>query len=261
MDSDSKLLFYYIPLATIVFLTAMLVYQHQQTQQVENLKSQLKTAKQAAVAAPVTVIGNNPTKQTQNSTPEEISVTPPNQDPFTVAPETNSNAQNSPASHIADDDKQIAAVRTQLANLQQGQLSIDDRSGAFKKQQTASTDSQKLAIDEKIALITHSMNELDQRLKTMAEDTSIGPPEVPLRELRAQRVDLQNQLVQLNLQKSQLNAANLETNSETSNEAVAAKDNIRAQQADLRQKLIDLQDDRDSWVKKQSDQQRNLQAQ
>jgi hypothetical protein len=239
MNSDTKLNVTFIVAATAIFVTALVAYQHQQNKKVKALEAQIKTMSEAVSAQTPSAAAS----EVSSSNPQNVATTTQQSDQAPVA-----QTANTPDQHIDQDNQEIQDLQERLADLKQENGSIDDQAGAYRTQVTANTDGQKLDIDGQISALKQQMNDLDQRIqKNMDQSANYQMPDVPLDVLRNQRLAMEQQIEQLNLQKRQTGAAGQQTAAIAVGEEAAEKEDVRAEQNEIQKRLMDLKADVAKW--------------
>ena|GEM_PF-6621254 len=253
MKNDYPFLYSFIIGTSAVFIAIMLVFQRQQNKKLSVLREQVKQAHEVtATTQPPTSRSMIPHGQNGNEESNE---------PITTGQATDTSEVDEPNQHIEQDKKQIADLKLRLASLDQAATAVGDRVTTAQKQQKATVENQNVDLDRQIATVNQSIHEVDQKLQTLIGQANTNPPETVLQQLRTDRLNLQNQLEQLNLQKRQASASGQTNDAQASTAATAERDRIRNEQEDIRKQINQLQVDLENWQKKDADQKRVLQAQ
>lgn len=258
MKNEYPFLYAVIIGTSAVFIAILLVFQNQQDKKLSSLKEQVKQASAVTSTTEPPASVNMLPRANENPAPANE-----NRNPTTTASAPERDAQNdeSPDRHIEQDRKKIADLNLRLSSLEQTAASIRDRASTAEKQQQASVANQNVEIDRQIASVSLSMRTVDQRLDALIGQANANPPESLLQELRSQRLALQNQLEQLNLQKRQASASKQTSDSQISTAATNERDRLRLEQEDIRKQIAEAQADLENWQKRRADQGRVLQAQ
>jgi hypothetical protein len=257
MERDSRFDYWFIGSTTFIFVLILVVY-HQQTKsrfnqmqaKLQQVTQELEEASANATASgtETTAVANQAQPKQQDDGCGACSVLNSPKPAATAANDATKDA----ASHITQIDRDISALESRMSSLGQTKQSIDDHASTNQKSQLATVDQQKSEFDNRIATLMQQIGENDLKLKAMQEQSQGQPPEIPFRDLRNQRFELENELQRLNAQKSQLNAASQTINAQASGEATKEKDRLRQEEEDLKHKIAELKSERETWVKKQT---------